>query len=172
MSIFQQTFTNAQIVASTGVTNDQLQNWIRRDLIVGQGQIEGGGSPGRHRRFSFFNLMEIAIAKALLDAGLGDLQRTTQAAKHFAHVGRGEIGDRPERLPGFPFKDGKTLLIVGPRDAREYQVTQQERPLALYAAIKQHGIGALVIDASAVFETTLQRAGQDPALAMREAYGN
>lgn len=169
MSIFQQQFTNSEIVTATGVTNFQLQNWLKRGQIVGQG-VEGGGSPGKHRKFSFFNLMEIAVSKALIDTGLTDMQRVTHAAASFAHVGRGSIGDRPARQPGFPFKEGKTLLIVGPDRSREYQINRNDHPLGLLAAIKDHGIGAIVIDASDVFSLTLRRAGLDPAAALNEAY--
>lgn len=171
MSIFHQQFTNSEIVAATGVTNFQLQNWLKRGQIVGQGDSEvgGGGGPGRHRRFSFFNLMEVAVAKALLDVGLTDMQRVTSAAVGFAHTGDGAIGSRPGRAPGCPFKEGKTLLIVGPNRTEEYQLLSSER-LGLATAILQHGIGAVVIDVSEVFEITLHRARLDPAEAIRVAY--
>lgn len=168
MSIFHQQFTNSEIVTATGVTNFQLQNWLKRGQIIGQG-VEGGGSPGKHRKFSFFNLMEIAVAKALIDVGMSDMQRVTYAAAGFAHTGDGAIGNRPGRVPGCPFKEGKTLLLVGPNRTDEYQLLSSER-LGLAAAILQHGIGAVVIDVSQVFEITLRRAGLDPAEAIREAY--
>ncbi|MTH34422.1 hypothetical protein GL279_07405 [Paracoccus limosus] len=169
MSIFHQQFANSEIVAATGVTNYQLQNWLKRGQIIGQG-VEGGGSPGKHRRFSFFNLMEIAVSKALIDTGLTDMQRVTEAAAGFAHTGNGAIGDRPGRQPGFPFKDGKTMLIVGPERSAEYQIGLSDHPLGLLAAIKEHGIGAIVIDVSEVFSVTLRRAGLDPVAALNEAY--
>lgn len=170
MSIFHQQFTNSEIVAATGVTNFQLQNWLKRGQIIGHG-VEGGGSPGRYRKFSFFNLMEIAVAKALIDVCMTDMQRVTEAAAGFAHTGNGAIGDRPGRQPGFPFKDGKTLLIVGPDRSGEYQIGPNDHPLGLLAAIKEHGMGAVVIDASEVFWVTLRRAGLDPEAAIKEAYG-
>lgn len=171
MSIFHKQFTNSEIVTATGVTNFQLQNWLKRGQIVGQGEweVEGGGSPGRHRRFSFFNLMEVAVAKALIYVGLTDMQRVTHVAAGFAHTGDNAIGSRPGRLPGLPFKEGKTLLIVGPDRVEEYQLKATER-LGLAAAILLHGIGAVVIDVSEVFNNTLRRAGLDPAATIRAAY--
>lgn len=171
MSIFHQQFTNSEIVAATGVTNFQLQNWLKRGQIVGQrdSAVEGGGSPGKHRRFSFFNLMEVAIAKALIDLGVSDMQRVTNAAAAFAHTGDCINGDRPARTPGLPFEKGQTLLIVGPERSEEYQILPTER-LGLVAALAQHGVGAVVLNASKVFENTLRRAGFDPAAILREAY--
>lgn len=168
MSIFHQQFTNSEIVAATGVTNFQLQNWLKRGQIIGHG-VEGGGSPGKHRKFSFFNLMQIAVAKALIDVGMTDMQQVTHAAGCFAHTGDMAIGNRPERIPGFPFKEGKTLLIAGPERSEEYQLLSSER-LGLAAAIFKHGVGAVVINVSAVFENTLRRAGFDPIEITREAY--
>lgn len=165
---FQQQFTNGEIVAATGVTNVQLQNWLRRGQIIGSG-VEGGGSPGKHRRFSFFNLMEIAVATALIETGLTDMARVTNAARTFAHTGSVEVGNRARRLPGLPYEDGHTWLIVGTERTEEYQLLREDG-LGFAAAIGQHGFGAVVLNITKVFNQTLRRAGLDPIEVMRAAY--
>ena len=113
------------------------------------------------------------MAKALIDAGLSDLQSASKAAAMFAHTGDGPLPGKPGRASGFPFAvpGTKTLIIVGPNRSEEYALTAKDHPLALIAAIKGHGVGAVVIDASEVFERTLHRAGLDPVAAIKEAYG-
>lgn len=174
MSIFHRRFLNAEIVLSTGVTNDQLQNWMKRGLIIGQDGVEGGGGPGRHRTFSFFNLMEVAIAKALIDAGQGDLQIATRTAKFFAHTGDGALPGKPARLPGLPFyvPNSKTLIISGAKRSEEYLLTGKDRPLSLYAAIMAHGSGATVIDASKVFQEVMTILDISAHFTLKEAYGD
>lgn len=104
MTIFHAQFSTGQVVAATGVSNPTLQTWLKRNLIVGQkgAEISGGGSPGAHRRYSFFNVMEIAVTKALVDVGL-DVSDAVKAAMHFAHSGQTAIGDRRSRLPSLPY---------------------------------------------------------------------
>lgn len=106
MSIYQQRFTTGQVIAATGTTNASLQSWIRRGVIVGQkeGQIDMPGSPGIRRTFTFFNVMEIAIAKALTDGGM-DVTGAFQAGAMFAHSGD------ESRQPAMPFPGNVYTLL-------------------------------------------------------------
>lgn len=114
MNIFHETFSSGQVIDAAGITNHALQSWLRRDLVIGQKKIEGGGSPGSYRRFSFRNVMEIAIAKALTDVGASSLESAFRAANLFAHVGGTEPGDNVDRIPGLPFdwRNGPRLTIL------------------------------------------------------------
>lgn len=114
MNIFQATFSTGQVATAAGVSAANLQTWIRRHLIIGHKDhpIEMPGGPGYRRNFSFYNVMEIAIAKALIDLGV-DLVDAFRASVRFAHSGN------EMRMPGVPF-DGpvSTLLCVsGDRSA-------------------------------------------------------
>lgn len=174
MSIFDIKFSTGQVVAATGVLNENLQNWIKRDLIIGQKSIEGGGAQGRHRQFSLFNLMEIAIAKAIIDVGgMADLKDVFRAANHFAHTGPGPLPGQPARCPSLPFNvpNSKTLVIAGRGWSNEILFTAADSALHLSTKLLERG-GCVVIDASEVFWTVLRRAGIDPIDVMREGYEN
>ncbi|WP_265502209.1 MerR family transcriptional regulator [Paracoccus beibuensis] len=162
---------NAEIVGATGVTNDQLQNWMKRGLIIGQAHVEGGGKPGKHRTFSFFNLIEISIAKALLDVGHTDLKLISRSAAEFAHVGTSRPG-RPRRLPGLPFgvPNSRTLFIVSPTRADAFLLQEGTSALAFYAAAMPGGSGATIIDASRVFDDVMTILGISAQLTLREEY--
>lgn len=173
MNIFQQRFSTGQVVAATGLPNATLQSWLKRDLIVGHKQyapIQGGGSPGAHRGFSFFNVMEIAIAKALLDAGMGSVSDACKAAMGFAHVGNGQIGDmRPERRPGLPYNDAcLTVLCV----RQENSVVEIWKPKSDLFITARHrlGEGFVVLEINPIFERVTHRLGHDYRDVLNFAY--
>ena len=89
-----------------------MQNWLSRGLLT-SGKIEGGGVQGKFRLLDFFNVMQIAIAKELIDIGV-PAGTALRKAQDFAHVGNGPINGLPERLPGLPFhtSHGLTVLAV------------------------------------------------------------
>jgi hypothetical protein len=91
---------------------------MARRLIVGQESIGGGGGFGLHRLWTFYNLMEIATAKALIDAGMSDLKTVFAAAAMFAHTDCVLLGEPPRKvgLPIFP-GGGVTLLAAAPHRA-------------------------------------------------------
>lgn len=120
MDIFNKQFSAADVAEAAEISPNSLQNWLKRGVIVGHRNIEGGGSPGRHRRFSWFNVMEIAIAGQLIETGLQPSD-AFQAGAMFAHTAPGKsgwVGGRadktPLRLPGAPFhySHGDTMLAV------------------------------------------------------------
>lgn len=148
------TFSTGQVVAATGVAHESLQNWLKRGLVVGQKDIEGGGAKGRHRRYSFFNVIEIAMAKALIDAGMSTLEHAFYAAALFSHTGVGG------RIPSHPFnqRPGYTLLVAGPGWADTFFLSPDTKALELYAALVPQGrIGATFINASRVFDNVCGR---------------
>lgn len=176
MNIFHAQFSTGQVVEATAVSNATLQSWLKRKLIVSQqdSPIVGGGSPGVHRRYSFFTVMEIAIAKALIDAGLSNLSAAFQAASRFAHIGCGEIGDRPARMPSIPFdtlgSSGMTLLCVaGDRSAITLWRPGKD-PLAEIRHELQRPGGFVLIEADPIFNRVVTLLGYQPHEVLQLAY--
>ena len=155
MPIFDAQFSTGQVTEATGVTNAALQSWLRRELIIGHrdSPIGGGGSPGVHRRFSFFNVMEIAVAKALIDSGYNDVPSAFAAARLFAHTGDAPIGDLPARLPAMPFDNRDmnchTLLCVGPNGA---DMTIWAPGRDVWANMRRLGEGFFILHIDPIFE--------------------
>lgn len=174
MSIFQAKFRIDQLTQAASVTSAQVQNWSRRGLIVGHDKIEGGGAQGRPRHFSFFNLMEIAAAKALIDAGMGDLNSVFRAAHHFAHTGQGELPNTPERKPGCPYDvpGSFTLLAAGPNWSETVLLKANDTALKLYTDLMHDSPtnGCIVVNISKVFERAMIATGHDPVEVMKAAY--
>ncbi|MFC3060362.1 MerR family transcriptional regulator [Paenirhodobacter populi] len=176
MNIFHAKFSTSQITEATGVNNDTLQNWLKRQLIIGQKDIVGGGSQGRHRQYSFFNLIEIAAAKALVDAGMGDLKSAFKAANMFAHTGGGPLGGTPERVPGCPFNKcpGITLLVAGPGWSDEVFMAPNDSALKLYTDLVFKAPagreGCIFVNMSDVFDRVVVRVGYRPVEVLGIAY--
>jgi hypothetical protein len=173
-NIFEEKFSTGQIVKATGVSNAALQTWLKRGIIVGHrnADIEGGGSPGLHRRYSFFNLMEIATAKAIIDCGVSDLALAFQAARAFAHVGSGPLpGEAPERQPGMPFYDHRTLLCVGQSGGTYVAFWKSGNdPLANIRMALGRPAGFLVIDINDLFDRVVAVLGYHPQAVLDFAY--
>lgn len=180
MNIFHAHFSTGQVVQATGVPNATLQSWLKREVVVATrpdaaGEITGGGTPGAYRRFSFFNVMEIAIAKALLDAGLGDLENAFKAASHFAHTGRVAISDQfPTRIPGCPYNNAgmaaATLIAVrGDRSTERLWKVGTDVITDICDDLHSRD-GFVLIDADIVFERVLSALGFNPRDVMAFAY--
>ncbi|MCH4558252.1 hypothetical protein [Mesorhizobium jarvisii] len=175
MNVFFDRFSTGQIVVATGVPNATLQSWLHRGYPVGkgEGQIVGGGSPGRHRQFTFRNAIEIALAKELLEAGIGNVESAFQAASSFAHIGKVD-GNRMLRVPGCPFWSGgmsATTLLACSGDSyhvHHYRSGKDVLP-EIWHALNSKSM--TVIDAHEVFDRVAQSLGYDPAAVMRFAYG-
>lgn len=154
MNAFQSKFSTRQVLAAAGVSNDNLQNWLRRGLVIGQEKIGGGGGQGHHRQFSFFNVIEIAAAKALIDAGMGNLEAVFYAANLFAHTGE------DDRVPGCPFNTapGYTLLVAWPDGANVFFLSPEDGALSLYTAlVPGRRVGATFTNVSRVFNEVCGR---------------
>lgn len=112
----------AEVIAASPNT---IKSWLHRDLVASQEDsdpaVEGGRDAGTRRSFSIHAVMQIAVAKEIIDFGMRDTERAFLAAAVFAHVGKGPsgwVGEKPDmpgqRLPGMPYHYslGKTVLIV------------------------------------------------------------
>jgi hypothetical protein len=122
MNLMTSRFSSGDIIRAADISNANLQSWLKRDIITGQG-IAGAGSPGKHRSFSWFNLTEIATAAALMHVGLSSPQDAFRAAQQFSHGSDGGTpwgaddalaDDEPHRWAGLPFDMalGETYLYV------------------------------------------------------------
>lgn len=159
MNIFQTKFSTGQTVAAAGVTNAVLQSWLKRDGIVGhkgKAGIEGGSSPGVYRQFTFFNVMEIATAKALVDAGF-DLRAAFRAAAAFAHTG--DDG----RDPGLPFPANHTLLFASLHHVEIVEWEPGRDMMALVRSRFSSPLGVMVLEMRPIFTHAVTALGFDPA---------
>lgn len=173
MNFFHPIFSQKQIVDATGVEAVQIQNWVKRGLLVGHGNDLSTEGRGNRRSYSGYSLMEIAIAKSIIEAGgMSDLKDTFRAASHFAHFGEDALPGKPARHPGLPFHvaNSKTLVLVGRGWSDEIVFTSKDSILHFSSRLLRRG-GCLVIDASAAFRQAVTRAGFDPVEIMRFAYG-
>ena len=173
MSIFQDKFTTGQVIAATGVTNHTLQSWMKRNMLTGNPvePIGGGGASGSHRKFSIFTVVEIAVAKALIDIGLSTAN-ALHAAKSFAHTGDGPLGPNPERCPSLPFDDrgepGLTLLCVAGESSME--VLYHPKRDVLANVRYRLGPAFVVLEINDLFDRVCDTLGYHPNDVMADAY--
>lgn len=110
---------SSTVAELTGLNPETLQTYIRRNLLVGMGdRVEGGGAQGKHRRFTWYAIMQVALGAELIRANVA-AKSAFDAAMYFAHSGNGvavwegeEVDPNDERRPGFPFLNGDTYLIA------------------------------------------------------------
>jgi hypothetical protein len=149
---------------ASGATNASLQTWLRRELIIGQKDVPKPGSPSTKRSFSFFNVMEIAAAKALIDAGVLAAP-AFRAAHRFAHFAGGN------RLPALPAPgDVKTVLCVAGDHAK---VLMWEPGADLFIDARHHLLRPLafvVLDMSELFDRVSLALGYDPRDILEQEY--
>ena len=176
MNIFQETFSTGKVVKAANITNAKLQSWMRRDLIVGhrkKAPIGGGGAPGSSREFSYFNVMEIAVAEAVLQVGSQSVEEAFHIAMGFAHMGNGAsfwAGEEEPPLPrdpGMPFNPHvhpgcQTLLCV----AGTASVTVPWKPGSdayIDARHKLHNPASMVIiEIDPIYERVVKALGHNP----------
>jgi len=113
MTIFEQHFTLKQVADATGASAQTIKAWYHYGYPVNTGANAptGGGGPGKHRGYSLFSVMEIAVAKAILDARHFGPEQAFHAAKLFAHT-----GDEGRGI-AVPYPEGTTVLIVSTDEA-------------------------------------------------------
>ena len=179
VDILEQKYTGQTVALATGLTAKQVTDWCNQGLIIGQREPLGKG----HRRmFSWFNLMEVASALALMEIGVkspGDAFRAAQRFSHMADGGarwEGDDGsltdDDPERLPGLPFdyKKGETFLYVA---GSRVTVALHQDGVPPFDKIKRalgNPPGFIALNLSAVFAGILHRMARDYREVLDEAY--
>ncbi|ARC87892.1 hypothetical protein [Rhodovulum sp. MB263] len=175
INIFQQHFSAGDVTKAADISMSTLQNWIKRDVIVGHKKIEGGGSQGRHRRFSWHNVIEIATAAALVKVGVTDLSIAFRAAQLFAHTGAGPLPGKPGRCPGLPFEASnvRTLLFVSGEHSQilPYSPNKGGEDVLAVARIGLRKPEAfIVVDLLELFDRVCGALGLHPQEVMDRAY--
>ena len=185
MNIFELTYQTGEVAAATGVTNQDIQNWVKRELLHGADgeEIGGAGSPGRYRRFTFRTVMLVACAKALMDANLGEHQPAAAfaTAMHFAFSSTGGhswgdgpvVWDQPRRIAGLPFARslGSTVLAAA-GDRHVIMAVDWTKPDVL-RTLRGHlrsKYGFVHVDMSNVFDMTVSKLGLKPDDILNLAY--
>ncbi len=150
MTILASRFTTGQVLQATGTKNPTLQTWIKRGFVVGHSSegaaVDMPGQPGLRRTFSFYTLMQIAVAAAIIKVS-GNASRAFEAAIEFAH-----IGDE-QRSPGVPFRDGRTWLLVAEDDERLVNAKWGEDPhMRASWPLGARRDAVIAVDVNAIFD--------------------
>lgn len=167
--------SSPEVAELTGLNAETLQTYIRRNLLVAMGdRLEGGGVQGKHRRFSWYGLMQVALGAELIRANVS-AKTAFDAAMHFAHVGDGvgawegeETDPNDERHPGFPYLRGDTYLIAYAdkgRVVRSYDGSVKPNFPANDTPTVYH-----VVNATKVFERICGRIGVQPYAELEQVY--
>ncbi|MDF2140814.1 hypothetical protein [Paenirhodobacter sp. CAU 1674] len=178
MELLNQTFTAQSVALATGCTSKQITDWCNLGRVVGQREPLGRG---HSRKFSWFNLMEIAIAAELMNIGMSSVQDAFAASQKFAHSGEspshwvGEEPIGPPRIPAMPWHHtlGQTLLFV-------YQGGSAVKLVDDGGKVNLSGItpeyhrftGLIVANVSEIFMRVCNRMALDGRKVLDEAYSD
>lgn len=180
VDLLEQKYTGQSVALATGLTSKQVSDWCNQGLIIGQREPLGKG----HRRmFSWFNLMEVALALALMEIGVKSPGDAFRAAQRFSHMGNGSFawaGDDdvltdnsdPVRHPGLPFdyKKGETFLYIA---GSRVTVALHEDGVPPFGEINRalgNPLGFIALNVSAVFASIVHRMARDYREVLDEAY--
>lgn len=174
----------AQDVAkATGTTPKQITDWCNQGLVLGQKDRLG---KGHRREFSLNNLMQVAVAVALMQHGIRSPADAFQAAMHFAHVGSDHSGwvDKngnmvedpplPKRKPGYPyhFRDGETYLIVSGERSKEILVKKGQLDLySIFPDLPGTPAVFIAVNVTEVFKAVTRNMGEDWRVVLDRVYG-
>lgn len=185
MNIFLERFSTGQVTAAAGITNPGLQSWLRRGYVIGHAEestatIEGAGSPGLYRRFSFHTVMQLAIAKALTDCSQMGARDALYAGGAFAHTGDVYMSEtHPSRVPGVPFdpvNDGQTMLAVACQPDGYPNVTEVPRKVGtdIYPILRHllRSDSFVLVLVNPIFERVVGALGHDHNQVLTIAYAD
>ena len=182
MDILIRKYTAQSVALATGATSKQITDWCNQGLIIGQREPLGRG----HKRlFSWFNIMEIAGALALMNIGIKSPGDAFRAAIYFSHVGEGGTGwvgddgimeddNEPKRWPALPFhhKHGVTYLLVS--DGAGHVVLSVDGkvdPLVLSPLTGSAGVlGFIALNMTELFMRVINRMAMEGREILDEAY--
>lgn len=176
MDLLNQVYTAQSVASATGTTSKQITDWCNQGQIMGQRKPLG---KGRRREFTFFNVMEVAGAVALMGIGIKSPADAFNAASKFAHIGQGGsgwVGDEQkkpvERWPGLPHHhtEGETFLIVSGDMART--VLSVSGKIDTYQPFPMHTrpMGFIALNVSEVFKVVMQNMGEDWRVVLDKVY--
>lgn len=182
MDIFNKSYTAQEIAEVTGTTVKNMANWADRGLIVSVNKDEVGR--GKARTYSWFMLMQVACATAIMDLGSDSPKNAFDAAAHFAHFGKGQSGwvgepptDRAVRWPGLPFHHmrGITMLYIAGQNStvRLHRIWNKEPFSESYFQLEddlRQSRGHIALNVSEIFKEVCGRLGADYRVALDDAY--
>lgn len=159
MEIHSQTFTVSEASKATGVKADSIKNWTKQGVMIGHRTIGGGGSAGRKRTYTFRNILEIAVAGALLDLGIKSVPEAFRGANEFAHTGHGKTGyaesirGTSARDPGLPyhFTLGDTYLYMSGEHCYITLHREDVVPVSIIQQALRRPIGYIALNLTKVF---------------------
>ncbi|WP_306043867.1 hypothetical protein [Mameliella sp. MMSF_3455] len=167
--LLTQTWKVREVSRLTDAPLSWLKISMQREFPVADG-LGGGGSQGKHHLFTFRNVMEFALARALTVQGMSPKIAFQAAAKvaYFTTRERGSV----QRESGFPFPASKgvtVLAAVNSMDATDFpQVTTADR-----LQVFRGGADAVtLVNVSKVFRDVCERIGADPSAVLQEAYSD
>lgn len=176
MELLNQTFTAQSVAMATGCTSKQITDWCNLGRVIGQREPLGRGNS---RKFSWFNVMEIAIAAELMNVGMSSVQDAFAAAQKFAHTGEspshwaGEEPSGPTRIPAMPYHHnlGQTVLFVY-QGGSAVKLVGFDGKVNLWSITPQHVdfTGFIVVNITEVFKRVCFRMAQDYREVLDEAY--
>lgn len=171
-----------------GVPQRKLALWFQRGKDDGYpiaNGMDGGGSQGVHRQFSFRNIMEFALARAFVDQGVppkGAFESAAKAAYLSTHEG-GWGDDKIEpmvnrRIAGLPFPhaDGDTYIfrVNGKTVVQPWANTDSEIANLFHSLRTANGgpriEGFVAVNMSKVFEDVCARMGIQEGSELQRAY--
>lgn len=176
MELLNRTFTAQSVALATGCTAKQITDWCNLGRVVGQREPIGRG---HSRKFTWFNLMEIAIAAELMDSGFSSVLDAFNASQRFAHSGAapakyaGDDVDGPTRIPGLPwhYNLGQTYLFVW-KGGSKVELTDDAGTVELSSiALPAHSATVCIaVNVTEVFARVCNRMAQDYRDVLNEAY--
>lgn len=178
MELLNRTFTAQSVALAAGCTPKQITDWCNLGRVIGQREPLG---KGHSRKFSWFNLMEIAIAAELMDIGMSSVQDAFAAAQKFAHSGESPsvwIGDEqegPTRIPAMPWHHniGQTLLFVW-NGGSAVKLVDDDGKVNLSSITPEYHrfTGFIVANVSEIFARVCNRMELDSRVVLDEAYAD
>lgn len=180
MDLLNRKYTAQSVAIATGTTAKQITDWCTQGQIMGQREPLG---KGRKRELSFFNVMEVAGAVALMEVGIRSPADAFKAAGYFSHIADGGGGwvredgtiegdGSPQRWPGLPyhFREGDTFLAVS-GDMSEVVLSDDGtvNTYSIFPAMRRPS-GFILLNMSAVFAQVMHRMALDYREVLDEAY--
>lgn len=171
-SVFHRRFDLEETARAVGVSPVTVKSWLAKGHVWRgpSAAAEGGGGARRSWAFGFYTVMEMGVAKTLLDYGPSALGPAFLAAQAFAHMG--EEFDGLRRVPSLPFREsGVGTLLVATNGCG---VVVPWQPGKDVYAVARHYLGRpegfVILDCDAVFARVVTGLGLDRNDVMRAAY--
>jgi len=179
MEIFHRQFSASSLSEITGVLPNNLQSYLKRGIWVPpETDLQGGGDKGRHRKFSFFSVMHLAMALSLIETGVS-AKIAFEKTLLVAYSGGDAFHDTPERYAGLPFAEehGPTILAFNDDNywLGSWHPDDSSAINKMLARLGGQGgsisVGAfVVVNVSTVFAQLCTRIGIDARELLAQAY--